>query len=402
MELSVNQILTVLFPVLFFIGFCGWFFRCLSNRDSHDYKRSVREQENILDVDNTPLLDLARFYRGELRGEDVAPLLVSWADQGFIQLRFFARNAGQTDISLKKLKDLPEAAGKLEQAIFKCLFNKTGGKILNNMKLNDGIDPDKLARYEEDSVVTKLSVLGNELSRRFSLLFHEIDEAQVKKFNQQQSKAIYSRFSFLELFICAASLFMLAGSFSFFIDGQKLYSGEFYAYAGLWLLLTGVYFGALFKLGSQFCAGNFLGYLGVGFLVYLAMSGIQGGYEGSGNIFFENSYRYFGFIFGSLLALIAPTAKAMTQYGRNLREFFRTRRHTLCKEVVEQDHFWRSLPELMLYECVEPVAKKLVLKTPDWYEGSAAGHNGLLDSAGFVHDLDCLARELHLLAMMKR
>lgn len=401
MEIPVNQILTVLFSLLFVVGLFGWFFRCLSNRTSNDYKRSAEEQENLLDVANTPLLDLARLYRGILSGEDVAAVLVAWAEQGFVQLRFLAKKGGQSEISLKKLRDLPVHFPKNEQAIFKCFFNKTEGKTLSLPKNVERIAPEKLAQYENQSVVTKLNTLAGELSSRFSRLFQEIGDAQNRELAQRQSQDTYSSFTFLELFICVASLFMLASGFSFFVDGLPLYSAEFYVYAGLGLLLVGVYFGSLFKLGLEFSPGNFLGYLGIGFLIYLVLVGIQTEYGETGSLFFKNSYRYFGFIFGSLLALLSSSARAITSYGKNLRDFFKDRKRIICEASKEQSQFWRFLPELMLYGCVESTAKKLELTLPSWYEGLAAGQT-VFDSSQFISDLDRLGRELLLLALVRR
>ena len=194
---------------------------------------------------------------------------------------------------------------------------------------------------------------------------------------------------------------MLASGFSFFVDGQPLHSIEFYVYAGLDLLLVGVYFGALFRLGRQFIFGNFLGYLGVGFLIYLAVVAVHTGYGETGSFFFKNSYRCFGFIFGSLLALLAPSACAMTTYGKNLRDFFKVRKQTVCEASKEQSQFWLFLPELMIYGCVESAAKKLELTLPGWYEGPVVGQAGP-DSNQFVQNLDRLSRELRLLAIVKR
>lgn len=401
MDASINQALTSLFPLLFVAGVFGWFFRVLGNRSSNDYKRTAEAQENLIDIENISLLELARLYRGELRGEDVAPLIVSWAGRGCVQLRFHGKGGGQTEISLKKLKDLPEHSSEAERAIFKSLFNKAEGKVLPQLKFDDPrIDPEKLARLQDNSAVTKLNAFAGELSTRFSLLLKEIGAIQNRE--TAGSRSAYQRFTFLELFICLASLFMLGSGFSFFIEGQIAGSGEFYAYAGLGLLLVGVYFGALYRLGRAFSFANILGYLGVGFLVYLAIVGIETGYKESGSFFFKNSFRYFGFVFGSLLSLLAPTAHAMTDYGRSLRDFFKTRRETICEEAREQTRFWQVLPELMLYGCVASPAKKLELKTPDWYDGPAGAQAGRLDPAQFSDNLERMSRELHMLAIVRR
>jgi hypothetical protein len=400
MELNINQVLVILFPILFAAGFFGWFFRFLSNRSSYDYKRSSDFKENPIVAQNTSLFDLAYFYRGELLGEDVAPILVSWADKGFIKLRFIEKN-GQKEIFLKKVQDLSDGYSGAEKEIFKCLFNKAESKTLKFLKKDNRIDPNKLAQYEDDSMTTKLNAFAGELSKEFSLLFKEIAKAQSGKMAVEHSQVAYKRLTLLELFIGITSLLMLAIGFSFMIDGQTLYSSEFYAYVGLELLLVGVYFGALYKLGRTFNAGNFLGYLGVGFLIYLAAVAIQDGYDKNANFFFANSYRYFGFIFGSLLALLAPSARALTEYGKNLRDFFKVRRQELIEEAKNEEKFWQYLPELMLYGCLDSVAKKLDLSVPGWYEGMAA-NQGKLDVPRFVYELERLSRELHLLAIVKR
>ncbi len=401
MDTSINQALTSLFPLLFVAGVVGWFFRVLGNRSSNDYKRSATEQENLVDIDNISLLELAQLYHGELRGEDVASLLVSWAGHGYAQLRFHGKAGGQTEISLRKLKNLPKNAPEAERAIFNCLFNKTEGKVIAKLKFDDPrIDPEKLARLQDSSQVTRLNAFASELTTKFSLLLKEIGESQARSLGRTQ--ATYHRLTLLELFICLASLFMLGSGFSFFVDGHAVGTGEFYAYAGLGLLLVGVYFGALYRLGRAFSFANFLGYLGVGFLIYLAVVGIEGGYKETGSFFFKNSFRYFGFVLGSLLALLAPTAHAMSDYGRSLRDFFKSRRETLAEEARDQARYWQVLPELMLYGCAAAAAKKLELQAPDWYEGPAASQDGRLDPAQFSGHLELMGRELHLLAIVRR
>ncbi|GAB4283659.1 MAG: hypothetical protein Kow0029_29870 [Candidatus Rifleibacteriota bacterium] len=401
MDISINQALTTVFFLLFGANIVFWLFRVLGNRASNDYKHSVEDRKNLVDIENISLLELARLYHGELHGEDVAPLLVSWARHGYAKLIFRGKSGGQIEIFLKKLGNLPENAPEAERAIFDCLFNKGEDRVVTRLKLDDPrIDPDKLARLQDSSNMSKLDAFNSELSTKFSLLIKEIGQKQ-KRF-MDPNQAAYCRLTLLEIFIGLSSLFMLGCSFSFLVDGQVIGTGEFYVYAGLGLLLTAIYFGALYRLGRAFSFANFLGYLGVGFLIYLAVTAIESGYRQTGNLFFKNSYRYYGFVFGSLLALLAPTARAISDYGRRMRDFFRTRRETVLEEARNQERFLQLLPEMMLYGCAAVSAKRLELQTPDWYEGPAEIGDGKIDPVRFSDHLEHLGRELHLLAIVRR
>jgi hypothetical protein len=408
MDTSLNQTLTTLFPILFAAGIIGLFFRILKNRASDDYKRTSDEFEKLSDeIAKSPLLDRARLYQGELRGEDVAALIVSWANQGYVQLRFKSKSGGQSEISLKKLKDLTDNSAESERAIFECFFNKTEGRAIPKLKLDlkfdpAKIDPEKLARYEDQSAVTRINAFAGELATRFSNLLEDIRHNQNRYQSEQVSQATHHKLTLLELFMSLSSLFMLAAGFSFFIDGQKFATPEFYAYAGLGLLLVFVYFGALYSLGRKICFANFLGYLGVGFLIYLALTGIQSGYENDKSFYFPGAYRYFGFIFGSILALVTPSARALTTYGRNMRDLFIIRRQTLSQQTQNQQQFWQFLPEFMLYDSAASNAKKFELTPPEWYVGPATNQSGRLDPNLFLRDLEQLRRELHMLAIVKR
>ncbi len=87
--------------------------------------------------DHSPL-DVARAYRGRIKAKDFASLVIYWAGQGYVSIKNV-----DDDISITKLKDLPEVelqselakSKKLEKAYFDALFEKGETVDLSQTKI---------------------------------------------------------------------------------------------------------------------------------------------------------------------------------------------------------------------------------------------------------------------------
>lgn len=221
MELSANEILTIMFALLFIFGLTGLFLRLITNKTipRKDYtQQNINFESNFAEKMN--IVDLAYLLKNELMPEDIAALVFLWAENGHLEIKSSEINKGNIEISIAKLKNLPDKASNFEKLIFTEIFqNKTEKKItplkFDNPKLNE-----KAMKLQENTKWIKLDIHNFELNTRFSKLFENIKNQQKNNF-ENSPLATRKEFTFLEFFLSTSSLFMLGAASMIFLDTSK-------------------------------------------------------------------------------------------------------------------------------------------------------------------------------------
>lgn len=399
MELSANEILTIMFALLFIFGLTGLFLRLITNKTipRKDYtQQNINFESNFAEKMN--IVDLAYLLKNELMPEDIAALVFLWAENGHLEIKSSEINKGNIEISIAKLKNLPDKASNFEKLIFTEIFqNKTEKKItplkFDNPKLNE-----KAMKLQENTKWIKLDIHNFELNTRFSKLFENIKNQQKNNF-ENSPLATRKEFTFLEFFLSTSSLFMLGAASMIFLDTSKN-KFEAVIMGALGLLCAGFFFGAVYFSGKKWNFRNLAAAGGIIFCIYLTSLAYHTNYIETKNIFFENSYRYAGFIFGSILAFFIPKAKAVTPFGKEIKQGLKLQKKYICDNLIDGKNFFKLLPQLIVFNCVEKAGKKININKPCWYSGKE--NSNIFNFNLFVQDINSLRSAFKNLALKKQ
>jgi hypothetical protein len=400
MILLSNEILTIIFAASFIFALTGLIFRLISNKapSSKDYTQNDPDFHSS-GQDKIHILDFARFFRGELAAQDIAALIVSWAENGYILIKSREINKGNNEISAAKLKNLPEDTRPFEKAIFSEIFQNPDQKTISPIKFDNPLLSEKAQKIQESTKWVKFNIHNSEFNKSFSKLFEDIKKIQEKSM-QDSSRATCRKFTFLEFFITGASLIMLCSAGLFFMDSSKNDPMESYVMGGLGILCAVFLFAGLYSSGKKWSFKTLLAAAGISYLIFLAGTAYQTSYLETGNLFLENSHKYAGFIFGSILAFLAPKAKSLTPFGKKIKQSLKSQKNDLCQNIPDSDTFFRFLPSLIIFDCVEKAGKNISITKPDWYQGRE--NMTEFDFEIFTEDIKSLGSALRNLALKKQ
>ena len=397
--MGINERLTaVLFFAFFIVSLTGIIFRLIQNSSSSakDYTFSGFDS-NLLQ--NINLLDLAFVSKNMIKPEDIAALVVAWAEKGFLLIKSNEVNKGNYEIYISKIKDISEDSSPFEKAIFSELLQKPVHKTIEPLKFDNSRLNEKAQSLKNATNWIKLNIYNLESNKKFSKLIEDINN-QKKQSAYENKTAIWKKFTFLELFICCSSIVMLGFAGLIFTQASKNDPAEFYVMGAMGILCAVFLFGGLYYLGKNWSFKTILGVLGLGYLIYLSAISYQTKYLETGNLFFENSHRYAGFIFGSILAFLAPKSKSLTIYGKTIKNLLKNEQKKLCSSSFESETFFKLLPKLIIFNCFEKSATQTPISKPDWYLGRNESNQFEVNT--FLEDINCLRQVLKNLALKKR